>query len=103
MRETQESSNPIRPRIPKSSDGGLKGIEEEQLEKDKKENNTNRFNKNRSNRSKDSNANDNYSNLFFEKKSLENLIEVQKTSNVNKVSMKQQAQEAIKKNLANNF
>ena len=37
MRETQESSNPIRPRISKSSDGGLKGIEEGKLEKDKKE------------------------------------------------------------------
>ena len=35
MRETQESSNPIRPRISKSSDGGLKGIEEEKLEKER--------------------------------------------------------------------
>ena len=33
MRETQESSNPIRPRKSESCDGGLKGIEEEKLEK----------------------------------------------------------------------
>ena len=38
MREAQESSNPIRPRISKSSDGGLKGIEEEKLEKDRNAN-----------------------------------------------------------------
>ena len=37
MRETQESSNPLRPRKSESCDGGLKGIEEEKLEKDKKE------------------------------------------------------------------
>lgn len=73
------------------------------VSQEKKENNTNRFNKNRSNRSKDSYTNEINPNLFFEKKSLENLVEIQKTSNMYKVNMKQQAQEAIKKNLANNF
>ena len=41
MREAQESSNPIRPRISKSRDGVLKGIEEEKLENIKETKGTN--------------------------------------------------------------
>ncbi len=42
MRETSESSNPIRPRISESSDGEMMGIEEAQQENDKKEKSTER-------------------------------------------------------------